>query len=71
MRGDDPTRCAPACCSATCSLKYSALAGGGLRRQSRTVLRGLVPDVADLASLAMLDGADVVYLERVQLDMGR
>jgi hypothetical protein len=35
------------------------------------VLRGLVPDVADLASLAMLDGADVVYLERVQLDMGR
>ncbi|MGI4797248.1 MAG: IclR family transcriptional regulator [Janthinobacterium lividum] len=52
-------------------LGYSALAAGGLQRQSRPVLQGLVPDLADAASLGMLDGADVVYLERIQADLGR
>ena len=52
-------------------LGYSALAAGGLRLQSRVVLQGLVPGIADAASLGMLDGPDVVYLERVQVDLGR
>lgn len=52
-------------------LGYSALAAGGLRMQSRPVLQNLVPGVADAASLGMLDGPDVVYLERVQVDLGR
>ncbi len=52
-------------------LGYSALAAGGLRAQSRIVLQELVPGVADAASLGMLDGPDVVYLERVQVNMGR
>ncbi len=52
-------------------LGYTALAAGGLRAQSRTVLQPLVPAVADAASLGMLDGADVVYLERVEAGPGR
>ncbi len=52
-------------------LGYSALATGGLQRQSRPVLQSLVPGVADAASLGMLDGPDVVYIERVQADLGR
>lgn len=52
-------------------LGYSALAAGGLQRQSRPVLQSMVPDLADAASLGMLDGPDVVYLERIQADLGR
>lgn len=52
-------------------LGYLALAAGGLRAQAAPLLRALVPTVAQAASLGMLDGADVVYLERVQVDMGR
>ena len=52
-------------------LGYTALAAGGLRAQSRTVLQPLVPEVADAASLGMLDGSDVVYLERVEVELGR
>ena len=52
-------------------LGHSALRAGGLQQQSRPVLQGLVPVVADAASLGMLDGPDVVYLERIQTDLGR
>lgn len=51
-------------------LGYSALATGGLKAQAAPLLRELVPDPADAASLGVLDGAEVVYLERVQTDMG-
>ena len=52
-------------------LGYTALAAGGLRAQSRIVLQPLVPAVADAASLGMLDGGDVVYIERVEVEPGR
>ena len=52
-------------------LGYSALAAGGLRAQARPILQNLVPSIADAASLGMLEGPDVVYLERVQVDLGR
>ena len=34
-------------------------------------MRELIPSVAEAASLGVLDGADVVYVERAQVDMGR
>ncbi len=52
-------------------LGYAALAGGGLKSMAAPLLRELVPDQADAASLGMLDGPDVIYVERVQTDMGR
>jgi IclR family pca regulon transcriptional regulator len=52
-------------------LGYSALASGGLKAQTAPLLQELVPGHADAASLGMLDGPDVVYVERVQIDMGR
>jgi IclR family pca regulon transcriptional regulator len=52
-------------------LGYSALASGGLKAQSGPLLRELVPGVAEAASLGVLDKADVVYVERIQVDMGR
>ena len=52
-------------------LGFSALAAGGLKAQSGPLLREMVPGVAEAASLGVLDKADVVYVERVQVDMGR
>lgn len=52
-------------------LGYSALASGGLKARVAPLLRDMVPAHADAASLGRLDGADVVYVERVQTEMGR
>ena len=52
-------------------LGFNALSAGGLKGQSAPLLRELVPAVAEAASLGVLDGADVVYVERVQVDLGR
>ncbi|WP_216851059.1 IclR family transcriptional regulator [Acidisphaera sp. L21] len=52
-------------------LGFDALSAGGLKAQSAPLLRELVPGVAEAASLGILDKADVVYVERVQVDMGR
>ncbi len=52
-------------------LGYAALARGDLTAHARPLLRPLVPDIADAASLGMLDGADVVYVERVQGNLAR
>jgi IclR family pca regulon transcriptional regulator len=49
-------------------LGYTPLARADLKVLSRPLLRELVPDVADAASLGMLDGDSVVYVERVQGD---
>jgi IclR family pca regulon transcriptional regulator len=51
-------------------LGYTALAQGGLRAQAAPLLRELVPDYADAASLGVLEGADVVYVERAQGPLG-
>jgi len=52
-------------------LGYAALTKAGLNGQAAPLLRELVPQHADAASLGVLDGADVVYVERVQVDMAR
>jgi IclR family transcriptional regulator, pca regulon regulatory protein len=52
-------------------LGFAALAKAGLNGRAAPLLRELVPQHADAASLGVLDGADVVYVERVQVDMTR
>jgi IclR family pca regulon transcriptional regulator len=52
-------------------LGYAAMTRAGLNGQAAPLLRELVPQHADAASLGVLDGADVVYVERVQVDMAR
>lgn len=47
-------------------LGYTPLARADLKVLARPLLAELVPDVADAASLGMLDGESVVYVERVQ-----
>lgn len=52
-------------------LGYTALSQTHLTRHARPLLCALVPDVADAASLGILDGADVVYIERAQIEPAR
>jgi DNA-binding IclR family transcriptional regulator len=52
-------------------LGYTVLARGDLKTHARPPLKAVVPDIADAASLGMLDGPDVVYIERVQGNLGR
>lgn len=52
-------------------LGYTALAHADLKRLSRPLLSDLVAEVCDAASLGVIDGTDVVYVERVQADLGR
>ena len=52
-------------------LGHSALQGAGLPGLSRPQLQMLVPSYGDAASLGALEGADVIYLERIQGDLGR
>lgn len=49
-------------------LGYTSLARADLKMLARPLLGEMVPEVADAASLGMLDGADVVYVERAQSD---
>ncbi|MDR3440999.1 IclR family transcriptional regulator [Telmatospirillum sp.] len=48
-------------------LGYTPLARANLKVLTRPLLVELVPDVVDAASLGMLDGESVVYVERVQV----
>lgn len=50
-------------------LGYTPLARADLKVLARPLLRELVPAIADAASLGMLDGADVVYVERAQAEV--
>ncbi|MDR3441377.1 IclR family transcriptional regulator [Telmatospirillum sp.] len=47
-------------------LGYLALSSQDLRAHAAPLLRECVPAIADAGSLAVLEGPDVVYLERVQ-----
>jgi IclR family transcriptional regulator, pca regulon regulatory protein len=47
-------------------LGFHALSGMDLDESSRPILRSLVGEVSEAASLSVLEGADVVYIERVQ-----
>ena len=49
-------------------LGYTPLARADLKLLARPLLRELVPGVADAASLGMLDGTDIVYVERAQAE---
>lgn len=50
-------------------LGYTPLARADLKLLARPLLDALVPEVADAASLGMLDGTDIVYVERKQIDL--
>ncbi len=52
-------------------LGWVALAHADLKTLARPLLVELVAEVCDAASLGALDGADVVYVDRVQADLGR
>jgi IclR family pca regulon transcriptional regulator len=52
-------------------LGYTVLARGDLKLHARALLKPLVPEFADAASLGMLDGPDVIYVERVQAELPR
>jgi len=52
-------------------LGYTVLSHGSLRPMVEPLLRGLVPDVGDAASLGILDGGDVIYLARIGAGLDR
>ena len=52
-------------------LGYTVLSHGSLRTIVEPLLRDLVPDAGDAASLGILDGGDVIYLARVSAGLDR
>ena len=50
-------------------LGYTPLARADLKMLARPLLVELVPEIADAASLGMLDDVDVVYVERAQAEL--
>ena len=52
-------------------LGFNAIARADLRGLARPVLRTLVGALNEAASLGVLDGADVVYIERIQAGLTR
>jgi hypothetical protein len=52
-------------------LGFLALSQGGLAEHAAPLLSECVPEFADAASLGTLDGADVVFLQRVELGLRR
>lgn len=50
-------------------LGYTPLARADLKVLARPLLQEVVPTIADAASLGMLDGTDIVYVERAQTDL--
>ncbi|WP_316171796.1 MULTISPECIES: IclR family transcriptional regulator [unclassified Bradyrhizobium] len=52
-------------------LGFNAIARSELRTQARPILRSLVGEMNEAASLAVLDGSDIVYVERIQAGLVR
>jgi IclR family transcriptional regulator, pca regulon regulatory protein len=52
-------------------LGYTPLARADLKMLARPLLSEMVPQVADAASLGMLDGTDIVYVERAQAELSQ
>ena len=52
-------------------LGFNAIARSDLRVLARPILSALVDEVIEAASLAALDGAEIVYLERVHAGLAR
>ncbi len=53
------------------ALGFNAIARADLRALARPVLRTLVGEVNEAASVGVLDGPDVVYIERIQAGLTR
>jgi IclR family transcriptional regulator, pca regulon regulatory protein len=52
-------------------LGFNAIARSDLRTSARPVLRGLVGKINEAASIGVLDGADIIYVERIQAGLAR
>lgn len=52
-------------------LGFNAIARSDLRTRARPILRGLVGEINEAASIGVLDGADVIYIERIQAGLAR
>jgi IclR family pca regulon transcriptional regulator len=52
-------------------LGFNAIARSDLRTQARPILRSLVGETNEAASVGVLDGSDVIYVERIQAGLAR
>jgi len=52
-------------------LGFNAFGRMDLHTIARPILRGLIGPVNEAASIAAMDGAEMVYLERIQIPLGR
>lgn len=52
-------------------LGFNAIAHSDLRTNARPILRGLVGEVREVASIGVLEGSEVLYAERVQAGLTR
>jgi IclR family transcriptional regulator, pca regulon regulatory protein len=52
-------------------LGFNAIARSDLRTCARPILRSLVGEINEAASVGVLDGADVIYVERIQAGLAR
>lgn len=52
-------------------LGFNALARMDLRDSARPILRSLVGQVSEAASIGVIEGSDIVYIERVQANLVR
>jgi len=53
------------------NLGFNAIAHSDLRTQARPILRNLVGEMNEAASIGVLEGAEIVYIERMQAGMTR
>ena len=52
-------------------LGFNAIARSDLRNSARPILRTLVGKINEAASIGVLDGADIIYVERIQAGLAR
>jgi IclR family transcriptional regulator, pca regulon regulatory protein len=52
-------------------LGFNAIAHSDLRTQARPILRGLVGAINEAASVGVLDGSSILYVERIQAGLAR
>lgn len=52
-------------------LGFNAIARSDIRQLGRPLLRGLVDDTIEAASIGVLDGHDAIYIERIQAGLQR
>jgi IclR family pca regulon transcriptional regulator len=52
-------------------LGFNAIAHSDLRTQARPILRSLVGEINEAASVGVLDGSNVIYIERIQAGLAR